>query len=97
MRVTPLLVEMTRSVADAAATIDPLVETATEFQLPSELVRRSQAALSPPGFRVIGIVKLGMSFTLVMLICTVAKAELSVPSFTLKVKLSAPKLSAPGL
>ena len=57
------MVEMTRSVADAAATIEPLVETARAFQLPSEVAKRSQAALSPPGFKVIGIVKLGMSFT----------------------------------
>ena len=56
-----------------------------------------QVEFSPPGFTEVGIVKLGMSFTLVIFNVTVATPELSKPSFTLKVKLSAPVWLADGV
>ena len=95
--VVPPSVEIVRPVAEAATTTLPLVDSAKPFQLALAADSFVQVAFSPPGFTVFGIVKLGMSFTLVMSNVTVATPEFSRPTFTLKVKLSAPDWLAAGV
>ena len=95
--VVPPSVEIVRPVAEAATTTLPLVDSAKPFQLALAADSFVQVAFSPPGFTVVGIVKLGASFTFVMFNVTVATPELSRPSFTLKVKMSVPDWLAAGV
>ncbi len=88
--VVPPSVETTKVEPDAATNTLPLVEIAKLFQDEFGTDNWVQVVFSPPGLSVVGITKLGASFTLVMFKLTVATPELSTPSFTLKVKVSVP-------
>ena len=95
--VTPPSVDTTSDEPEVATTTAPSAEADKLFQLALAADSLVQSDFSPPGFTVVGITKLGASFTLAMVRVTVATPELSNPSFTLKVKLSVPIVLAAGV